>query len=253
MDASPVETAARSLLGNEVDSMNQSQQDQPLHAVDMNVGPISAADHDKRWHVLHTKSRQEKALAEFLAEQHIDFLLPLVKRVAYYGKRKARVETPLFPGYVFLHGTLEEAYTADRTHRVARIIAVFDQVVLHEQLQSLKIALAQPANFDPYPFLVKGTRVEVTSGPMRGIRGIVEDRTKMTRLVLQVDVLGQAVSMEIDAALLQPIADREVDREVDREAGREIDREADREVDRESAQENAREKIIKKTPGTRAA
>ena len=43
------------------------------------------------------------------------------------------------------------------------------------------------------------------SGPLKGIEGRLIRRKNIDRLVLQVHVLGQAVSTEIDAALLEVI------------------------------------------------
>lgn len=155
-----------------------------------------------RWHVLHTRSRQEKALAESLDARGLEYFLPLIKAPRYYGRRKLVSELPLFPGYVFLRGTLDEVYEADRTKRVAHVIAVNDQARLEEELAAIRQALASEATFDPFPYLVRGVRVEVIAGPLRGIRGMVESRTRRDRLILQVDVLGQATSVEIDGSLL---------------------------------------------------
>src|SRR5258708_3310597 len=82
------------------------------------------------WRVVHTRSRQEKALAELLGARGIYHYLPLVKRVRYYGRRKQAAQMPLFPGYLFLRGSLEEAYLADRTDRVVQVIPVGDQAGL---------------------------------------------------------------------------------------------------------------------------
>jgi len=159
-----------------------------------------------RWHVLQTKSRQEKALAETLLARGVRCFLPLVDVQRMHGNRRTRVEFPLFPGYLFLQGSLEDVYTADRTKRVAKVIPVFDQAKLAEELRSVELALESASTpFDPFPFLKRGIRVEVSSGPLRGVRGIIEDRHKRDRLILQVDILGQATSLEVDGALLLPI------------------------------------------------
>ena len=157
------------------------------------------------WYVLHTKSRQEKILADELAARRVEHYLPLIKRPRFYGKRKAVVEEPLFPGYVFLFGDLDHAYVADRTKRVANIITVADQRQLEWELNNIRLALSQAAPLDPYPHLTRGVRVEVRSGPFQGLQGIIEDKGKDSRLILQVDVLGRAVSLEIDGALLDPV------------------------------------------------
>jgi transcriptional antiterminator RfaH len=156
----------------------------------------------EKWSVLYVKSRQEKALADELAALGIRHFLPLIQHKRLYGKRKATVELPLFPGYLFLHGNIDEVYRADRTRRVSRIIPVVDQARLNWELRNIDLALAREATLDPFPFLVAGTRVEVRSGPLVGLQGVVEKRSKGDRLILQVDILGQATIVDIDGAEL---------------------------------------------------
>jgi transcription antitermination factor NusG len=158
-----------------------------------------------RWHVLHTRSRQEKVLAESLTAKGIAAFLPMLEVTRTYGRRKATLDLPMFPGYVFLKGQLEEAYEADRTKRVANIITVADQDKLTWELRNLALALTARAPLDPYPYLRTGIKVEVRSGPFIGIQGIIEERTKRDRLLLQIDVLGQSTSVEIDGAIVEPI------------------------------------------------
>jgi transcription antitermination factor NusG len=167
--------------------------------------PILRADGVARWHVLHVLSRQEKALSGDLTLRGIHHYLPLVRQARFYGRRKANVDLPLFSGYLFLLGTMEQAYSADRTGRVARIIPVFNQDQMDWELSNLQLAMQRTPSLVPYPFLKKGLRVEVRAGPFRGIQGIIENRAKETRLVLQVTTLGKAVSLEIDASLVDPV------------------------------------------------
>jgi len=165
---------------------------------------------EARWHVLQTRSRQEKALAESMESRGVQCFLPLIGVNRQYNGRRATVELPLFPGYLFLRGTLEEVYLADRTKRVAQVISVFDQAKLAEELQNIELALkgaGKEAPFDPFPFLKCGIRVEVISGPLKGVRGVIEDRLKRDRLILQVDVLGRATSLEVDGAALAPLGE----------------------------------------------
>ena len=155
------------------------------------------------WHVLHVKSRQEKALSEDLELRGISHFLPLVRRPRVYGRRKAIIDVPLFPGYLFLKGSREEAYDADRTGRVAQIITVSDQEQLNSELSQVRRILSEDLPLDPYPFLKEGVRVRVRYGPLEGLEGLIETRHKRDRLIIQVNVLGQAVSMEIDGASLE--------------------------------------------------
>jgi len=160
------------------------------------------------WFVLHVKSRQEKALAKDLAALDTSHYLPLIRQARYYGKRKSYVSAPLFPGYMFLSGTIGQAYdAANRTDRVVGVLRVSNQAQLEWELKNVRAALAAGVGLLPHPTLKKGTRVEVTSGPLRGLQGLVEEHLKSDRLVLQVEMLGKATSLEIEPTLLEPIGD----------------------------------------------
>jgi transcription antitermination factor NusG len=158
-----------------------------------------------RWHVLHTKSRQEKALARDLLAFHIEHYLPLVRRTSFFGQRKVYVRAPLFPGYVFVRSTLDDAYRADRTKRVAKIIRVSNQAQLEWELANIRKALDLDAPLVPCDYLVEGMRVVVRAGPFAGIEGFVLRHGRPARIVLQIDAFGKAVSLEIDADLLDRI------------------------------------------------
>lgn len=154
-----------------------------------------------QWHLLYTKSRQEKLLSDDLTAMGVDHFLPLLTQVRNYAGRRTVINTPLFAGYLFVLGGMDDAYRADRTKRVARVIRVADQDRLDWELENLQLALYRGGALMPYPFIEKGTRVEVRSGPFRGLQGVVEDR-RSNRLLLQVRMLARAISLEIDAGML---------------------------------------------------
>lgn len=158
-----------------------------------------------RWFVVHTRARQELALARHLAAARVQHFLPLTPRVRYVGRAKRRTLAPLFPGYVFLFGTREQAWLADRSPRVARVLPVADQDRLRHDLAQIRLALERNAPLQPAPCLTAGRRVEVTAGPFRGLQGLIDRDGRDDRLVLQVRFLGRAAQLEIDRSLLQPI------------------------------------------------
>jgi transcription termination/antitermination protein NusG len=161
--------------------------------------------HTGSWFLLRTRSRQEKLVAQDLAARDVLHFLPLMNCVRYHGPRQVNVEVPLFPGYVFLRGNAEDAYGVDRAGRLAQILPIADQKRVNEELKNIWLALSYDAELLTYPYLRKGMRVEVRSGPFRGVRGVIEDWGKRARLVLQVEILGRAVSLEVGAALLDVI------------------------------------------------
>ena len=89
------------------------------------------------WWVVHTKSRNEKALVSDLERLGIGHFLPLVRVRRKYGKRVMRVEIPLFPSYLFMCGGYEERSATLGTHRVANVIHVIEQLTLKQQLTDI--------------------------------------------------------------------------------------------------------------------
>jgi len=80
-----------------------------------------------------------------------------------------------------------------------------DQEKLDAELHNIQLALSHETPMQVYSNLTKGVHVEVTAGPFRGLKGVIEDR-KANRLFLQVEMLNAAVSLEIDGSLLEPVA-----------------------------------------------
>ena len=157
------------------------------------------------WHAVHTRSRQEKVVAQSLVAAGIENYLPLTNRCSYRGRRKCLISEPLFPSYLFMRGTVEDTYFAIATKRVANVIRVNDQLRLVSELHQIMCALENRAELSPYKYIEIGTRARVAGGPFIGLEGLVEDKVRPDRLVLQVAALGQATSLEIDADLLEKV------------------------------------------------
>ena len=56
------------------------------------------------WFLLHTKSRQEKVLADELHRMGIPNYLPLSRQSRSYGKRRIRIDLPSLMAVLFDHG-----------------------------------------------------------------------------------------------------------------------------------------------------
>ncbi len=159
----------------------------------------------KAWMVLHTKSRQEKAVVRFLAAAGMRYYLPLIARVNVIRGRKLVSRVPLFPSYVFLSGDLEDGYAAVATKRVCRLIQVRDQEGFCRDLEQIRTALLGGADLYHCPFAVVGAWCRVIKGPFEGVEGVVSRQLGHNRLALQIQTLGIGAVLEIDADLLEPV------------------------------------------------
>lgn len=155
------------------------------------------------WWVAHTKARNEKSLAWDLLKRDTSYFLPMVEKVRVLRGRRVKSVLVLFPGYLFFCGTQEHRYKAMTTNRIATTIEVLDQQSLVKELSNIQTAMTGPKQLDPFPYLQVGRRCTVTAGALKGVEGLLVRRKNVDRLVLRVQVLGQAVSTEIDASLVE--------------------------------------------------
>lgn len=165
----------------------------------------SLTELEGRWWVAHTKGRFEKAFAWECSRRGIGYFLPMIQRVRIYDGKRHYILLPLFTSYVFFCGDELDRYEALCTNRLCQVIEVHDQEQLIAELAQLERAMKGEAELAPYPFAAAGRRCRVAAGPFQGLEGFVIRREKLTRIVLEVTVLGQGAALEIDADLLEPI------------------------------------------------
>ena len=72
------------------------------------------------------------------------------------------------------------------------------------EMESIRTLVESNFQYDPCPLIREGMMVEVTHGPLRGVLGRLVRKGSHARLVLSVDLIGQAVSVEVDAADVRP-------------------------------------------------
>jgi transcription antitermination factor NusG len=68
------------------------------------------------------------------------------------------------------------------------------------EIESIRRLVESDLQFDPCPLIREGMMVEVTHGPLKGVVGRLVRKGSHARLILSVDLIGQAVSVEVDAS-----------------------------------------------------
>ena len=158
-----------------------------------------------QWWLVHTKSRNEKALAKDLSKIGIDYFLPIVCRKRRYGHRITDVQIPLFPSYLFMCGGEDERYATLMTHRAASVINIVDQNRIKKELRHVYRITISDEPADLYPAIKKGRRCRVVGGSLKGLEGVVIRRRDLCRVYVGVEALGQSAELEIDPSLLEII------------------------------------------------
>ena len=155
---------------------------------------------ETNWYVVYTIVRHEKAVNSSLLDKSIDAYLPIREVVNKWKDRNKKVLLPLFPGYVFVNFDLNDKLNVLSTKGVIRILGVngTPTPIPDQQVNSIKSLLESNLKFDLYSYLVEGREVEVVNGPLMGAHGKIEQRRGQNRLILSVDLIQRAVSVEVD-------------------------------------------------------
>jgi len=170
---------------------------------------VTPAEQQPAWFALYTRSRFEKKLMSELSERSIEVFLPMREILSRWKDRKKKIWLPLFPGYIFVHhiDTPANRYRILNVPGAVRFVGFNAQAtpIPLEQIDGVRRFLESNLAVDPYPYIKIGRRMEVIAGPLKGIQGKLVQKKGRFRFVIQVDLIRQAISVEIDASDVHPI------------------------------------------------
>jgi transcription antitermination factor NusG len=167
---------------------------------------VPAPDADVRWYALWTRSRHEQVVREQLQQKSIEAFLPTVTKWSRWKDRKKKIDWPLFPGYCFARFNAIERLPVLKCAGVVSIISFEGEPapIPDLEIDGIRQLVESDLAYDPCPLIREGEMVEVKSGPLKGVVGRLVRKSEKARLVLSVDLIGQAVSVEVDAADVRP-------------------------------------------------
>lgn len=160
-----------------------------------------------RWYAIKTRSRHEKTVAEQLVGKDVSCFLPTYEVARNWGGRRAFVQLPLFNGYLFVNIPLRERMKVLTTYGVASFIGINGHPlpVPDEQIHAILTFVEEKLKYDPYPYVREGQPVEIRRGPLKGIRGVLVQKRNRFKFVVSIDLIQQAVALEIDASDVEPL------------------------------------------------
>ena len=158
------------------------------------------------WFAIWTRSRHEHVVREQIERKHFDAFLPTITRWSRWKDRKKKIDWPLFPGYCFARFEQEEALSILKCTGVVNIVSVEGKPapIPEHEIEGIRLLLESDLQYDPCPLIREGMMVEVTHGVLKGVVGRLVRKGAHARLILSVDLIGQGVSVEVDAADVKP-------------------------------------------------
>ena len=117
------------------------------------------------------------------------------------------ITLPLFPSYVFCRFDIHARLPILVTPGVNFIVGVGKAPipVEPEEMAGIHQVMQSGLAAQPWPYLKAGEMVEVQTGPLEGLKGMIVRTKGCDRLIVMVTLLMRSVSVEIDRRWVKPI------------------------------------------------
>jgi transcription antitermination factor NusG len=153
---------------------------------------------DGDWVAVHVRLNRERFVGHMLDEYGYEQFVPVVKPARTTGHKRERV---LLPGYVLCR------YQTHPNHLIVRIPGVLGLVgvagrplaIPVDEVETFRRIVDSGVAAEPWRFIKEGSHVEVCSGPLSGVRGLVLYVKKGLRLVVSATIMRRSVAIELRA------------------------------------------------------
>lgn len=166
-------------------------------------------DNKELWYVIYTKSRHEKILAEQLEDSGYEIYLPLIKKTRIWSDRKKIIEVPLFNSYIFIKGVFEKHLMKEFKAFVAFLQYNNKPAIVRQtEIDTLKSIIQHGYDINEFTTAQEfkiGNKVEVSSGPLKGITGELVSISDVDWFVLNFEGMGNGIQVKIPSKLLNNI------------------------------------------------
>jgi transcriptional antiterminator RfaH len=165
---------------------------------------------EPRWFAIRTRFRDEKVAIKILASKGIEYYLPIKKLSRRYGKKVRHVDMPLISSFVFVKIVKDQYIPVLQSEYVAGFLKFGNNLlsIPEKQINILRRLLGEDVDIDIEVVesgLTKGDVVEITSGPLLGIQGVLINVHGKEKVVIDLVNSGYALHLEVEKSLLRKI------------------------------------------------
>jgi len=158
------------------------------------------------WFALRVRSRSEILTGSVLEQKGFECFVPTFLDSRIYTDRIRKVRAALFPGYVFCRFDPCDSLQVVTTPGVRAIVMDGNTPAPISENEIVNIGrIASSKTARPCPYLNIGQKVRVNQGLFSGLEGFLVLNKGQHRLVVSVDLVQSAISVELDDWQLEPV------------------------------------------------
>jgi transcription antitermination factor NusG len=166
------------------------------------------------WFAVQVTPRHEKRVDAILQEQNYGHFLPMRRMRRKWSDRVKVIEQALFPGYVFVR---TQSCSVGKIHRMPGFIRIVSFggrpcSVPDIQIEALQRIIDSKRDICPISYLAVGRKVQIITGPLSGLTGIISHYRNCGRLIVSVDLIMRSIVVEVDGEEVAPLSPAPSDR-----------------------------------------
>jgi len=153
------------------------------------------------WYAIYVRPNCESLSAGSLCGKGYAVFNPTYKQRVLRRERPVEVDSPLFKGYIFCRFNQDVNSKILTSPGVRGIVSFAGRPVPIEEREMWPIEVIASSGVvrEPWRHLVRGSRVRIESGSLRGLEGTIMSDACSRRLVVSVALLNRSVAVTLDA------------------------------------------------------
>jgi len=160
-----------------------------------------------RWYAIYVRSNHERKVYDSILHLGIEVYLPLMKTIRIWADRKKRSMIPLIPGYVFVNLDPLDLSKIYGIRGMVRFVSSngVPLTIPEKQIDAVKRMLSGNLQIEHISIYTTGEKVEITSGPLRGLKGTIQQLGRKTRFIIAIDIISRFLAVEINPIFIKKL------------------------------------------------
>lgn len=165
-----------------------------------NGHPTPCALGASAWYVLRVRPNAERTVERALFRASIPWFVPTYRERVRWSDRWQIAGRLLFPGYVFVRASMLDLAQAAEVGGVLGVLPsnLSPVAVSETDIENVRRVVSSMRPLEACDYQ-PGDLVTIQGGALRGVTGVVRRHARGARLLINVEMLGRAVSVELDA------------------------------------------------------
>lgn len=157
-------------------------------------------DFEGRWFAIQVRQSAEFTALAGLQSRGYEAYLPTYLSTREWSDRIRKQRLPLFPGYLFCRFNSAIRAPIVTTLGVVRILGAGGTPIPVEEIEIASLQAIETAtgiHAFPWPRLEIGEVISICSGPLRGLKGVLQSIKGRDTLIVSVPLLQRSVAVEV--------------------------------------------------------